>query len=77
MFKQLLFGLLIALAVPGCPVQGNARLHATATIVYQEPPQPQVEKQIERPGYFWVKGRWDWKSNQWQWLDGSPVRGDV
>lgn len=68
--RHLLFGLVIALSVPACRVDGTARVHAGATVVYQEPPQPQVEKVNERSGFLWVKGHWDWQNGQWAWIGG-------
>jgi len=72
--KHVLFSLALALAVPACTVQGNARVHAGATVVYQEPPQPQIEKVGERAGYLWVKGHWDWQNGQWSWIGGHWER---
>jgi hypothetical protein len=67
--QHVLFSLAIAL-VPACAVQGSARVHTGATVVYQEPPQPQVEKVNERAGYIWVKGHWNWQNGQWAWVGG-------
>jgi hypothetical protein len=65
-----MFGLAIALASTACQVQGTARVHAGATVVYQEPPQPQVERVNERTGFLWVKGHWDWQNGAWAWVGG-------
>jgi hypothetical protein len=57
----------------GCTVTGTGtmRVSGGATVVYQEPPQPQIEQpKVERPGYLWVTGHWDWQSGQWQWIGG-------
>ena len=35
-----------------------------------KPPAAQEEKVIERPGYLWVHGHWDWQNNQWNWVNG-------
>jgi hypothetical protein len=34
------------------------------------PPAPQEEKVIERPGYVWTGGHWEWRDRQWQWQYG-------
>jgi len=72
-------GLAIAsgIAAPGCVVRGSGSARvgvSTTSVVYQEPPPPQVENVIQRPGYVWVKGRWDWRNNQWVWVDGHWER---
>lgn len=69
--REILFAAVIALAAPACTATGTVRVHGGATVVYQEPPQPQVEKVTERSGYIWVKGHWDWQNGQWQWIGGT------
>ena len=67
------FGLALAagIAAPACTVRGSGYVGASTTpVVYQEPPQPQVETVSERPGYLWVHGRWDWQNGQWAWIGG-------
>jgi hypothetical protein len=34
------------------------------------PPAPQEEKVIERPGYVWTGGHWEWRDHQGQWQYG-------
>ena len=70
-------GLAIAagIAAPGCVVRGSGYVSgSTSPVVYQEPPQPQVEQVQQRSGYVWVRGRWDWQGGQWQWLGGRWER---
>ena len=69
----LAFGLALSagIAAPACMVRGSGYVGASTTpVVYQEPPQPQVETVNERPGYVWVGGRWDWQNSQWTWIGG-------
>jgi hypothetical protein len=64
--------LAIVLATPGCT--GSVAISGTTPVVYQEPPQDQVEKVIERPGFLWAAGRWNWQNDQWQWIGGHWER---
>lgn len=71
------FGLALAtgLAAPGCVVRGSGYVRASTTpVVYQEPPPPQVETVSVRPGFVWVRGRWDWRGGQWTWIGGHWER---
>ncbi|MDB4963059.1 MAG: hypothetical protein JWP01_3058 [Myxococcales bacterium] len=73
----LALGLAIAagIAAPGCTVRGSGYVGASTTpVVYQEPPQPQVEQVSSRPGYVFVRGRWDWQNGQWAWIGGRWER---
>jgi hypothetical protein len=55
----------------GCVARGSGYVGVQTTpVVYQEPPAPQVETHVSRPGSIWVRGRWDWQNGQWQWVDG-------
>ena len=74
---KLLVGLSIALAVPACLVHGHGSMTVSTGVavdVYQEPPAPRPETQMERPGFIWIKGRWNWANNQWVWIDGHWER---
>lgn len=71
------FGLALSagIAAPGCAVRGSGYVGVSSTpVVYQEPPQPQVEQVSTRPGHLWVRGRWDWQNGQWQWIGGHWER---
>ena len=72
--KQLLISLALAVSACGPKTVGysaptSAPSSNDSTIA---PPAPQAEPTIERPGYFWVKGRWEWHpaASQWNWLYG-------
>ena len=72
--RNILFGLGLAIAAstPACMVSGSGTVGVSTTpvVVYNEPPADQVEAMPERPGYVWVKGRWDWRNGQWAWIGG-------
>ncbi|MDQ3299819.1 MAG: hypothetical protein M3619_24840 [Myxococcota bacterium] len=75
--RSVLFALAIALGGSACMAHGSGSMHATSSgsyVVYQEPPAPRVETVTVRPGHVWVRGRWDWRGNQWTWVDGHWER---
>ena len=48
-------------AAPACVVSGRGTIAVDTTpVVYSEPPPPQVETVEARPGFVWVRGRWNW-----------------
>jgi hypothetical protein len=47
----------------------DAALYPTAA-----PPAPREERWDARPGFVWVKGRWDWRNGEWTWLNGHFER---
>jgi hypothetical protein len=44
----------------------------TALIAENPPPKPKTDTMKASPGegYFWVKGHWAWKQEQWKWING-------
>ncbi|HWO19646.1 MAG TPA: IPT/TIG domain-containing protein [Kofleriaceae bacterium] len=41
----------------------------------EAPPAPREEKMdAPRPGFVWVRGRWDWKGGKWDWVNGHWER---
>ena len=46
----------------------------TATGPTEAPPSPREEKFAARAGFVWIAGRWDWKNDQWAWIDGHWER---
>jgi hypothetical protein len=40
----------------------------------EAPPGPRDEKYDPRPGFVWVRGRWDWKGGKWDWVSGHWER---
>ncbi len=46
---------------------GDDRPHAP-------PPPPRDERPEQRPGFVFVKGRWDWRGRNWAWTDGHFER---
>lgn len=68
-----MFGL--ALATSACVASGSATFGAETTgVASQDPPPPRVETYGSRPGFLFVKGRWNWSNNQWVWVDGHWER---
>ena len=70
---RLFMALALSAGIAGtaCTVRGSGYVGASTTpVVYQEPPQDQVETVNERPGHVWIRGRWDWQNNQWAWVGG-------
>src|SRR5262245_57465946 len=49
---------------------------ATAADVYVQfgPPQPRHEVIVERHGYVWVPGYWNWNGHRYVWTKGHNVR---
>src|SRR6478735_6472357 len=70
--------LVLALGAPACVVSGRGTMavETTPAVVYSEPPAPQVEVEYSqhRPGYVWVRGRWNWVNGQWAWQSGHWER---
>ncbi len=74
---RLFMALALSAGIAGtaCTVRGSGYVGASTTpVVYQEPPQPQIETVSSRQGYVWVRGRWDWQNGQWQWMGGHWER---
>ena len=42
----------------------------------REAPPPLREEKMDapRPGFVWVRGRWDWKGGKWDWVNGRWER---
>ncbi|MEO8844591.1 MAG: IPT/TIG domain-containing protein [Kofleriaceae bacterium] len=41
---------------------------------HQAPPPPRSETPSMKAGFSWIPGRWDWKNDQWAWVDGHWER---
>jgi WXXGXW repeat (2 copies) len=67
----------------GCVVRARGHVRPSVVVVDPEPvgvvvindppPVRYVEVQPRR-GYLFVQGRWDWRGNQWVWIDGHWER---
>src|ERR1044072_8297144 len=68
--------MVLALALPACMVSGRGTMAVETTpgAVYQEPPPPQAEGVTARPGYVWIRGRWEWRGGQYVWAGGHWER---
>src|SRR5512143_3983645 len=68
--------MVLALAMPACVVSGRGTMavDTTPVAVYQAPPPPQAETVTMRPGFIWIKGRWNWQNGQWVWASGHYER---
>src|SRR5262249_36181008 len=58
--------LLLALALPALMSGCYAR---AVYAVQTDPPPPQYEEVVVRPGYVWIGGHWNWQ-NRWIWAPG-------
>jgi hypothetical protein len=38
------------------------------------PPALREERMMARPGFVFVRGRWDWRGNKWEWVAGHYER---
>ena len=71
--KKLMISL--AIATSACVASGQATMGVdTTAVVYQDPPPPRVETYESRPGFVFVKGRWNWQNGQWAWVAGHWER---
>ena len=62
--------LLLAGALGGAPAC-VLRVTAPALVVDAEPPPPRAEAApVQRMGYVWVAGHWEWVGTTWQWRTG-------
>ena len=61
MLKKTNLLMVLALAMPACVVSGRGTMavETTPVAVYSEPPPPQQETVTVRPGFIWIKGRWN------------------
>ncbi len=62
----------------GCVVQG--RVGVTAEPVYEveeAPPPPREERVVVRPGFVWIRGRWEFRGGHWVWRAGYWQRARV
>lgn len=69
-------GVVAAVAIGGCTVSGGM-LVTTTPVVYREPPPPQPEPVADRPGFVWVRGRWDLRDERWVWIGGHWERARI
>jgi len=71
------FALAVGATAPACLVtaQGQGRWRSSGSVVvYDEPPQPQYEQVETRPGYVYIRGRWDFVNGSWVWSPGRWER---
>jgi hypothetical protein len=59
----------------GCMVRARARVTTEPVYVVEEaPPPPREERITVRPGYVWIRGRWESIGGQWEWRAGHWQR---
>lgn len=62
----------------GCVVRARARVTAEPVYVVDDaPPAPRRERVTVRPGYVWVRGRWENLGGRWEWRAGYWQRERV
>ncbi|HKE19979.1 MAG TPA: YXWGXW repeat-containing protein [Kofleriaceae bacterium] len=55
----------------GCVVRTRARVTAGPVVEVEEaPPPPRRERVVVRPGYVWIRGRWEFRGGHWVWRAG-------
>lgn len=66
----------LAVSAGGCLVEGHARVAEPVAVVEvdSEPPPPQYEEVVVRPGFVWIQGRWNWNGGRWVWMSGRYER---
>ncbi len=65
-----------AVLATGCVVSGEAHVRAPVAVVEvdSEPPPPQYEEVVVRPGFVFIQGRWNWEGGRWVWMNGHYER---
>ena len=48
--------------------------HANDHRPHQAPPPMRAETASMKPGFVWVRGRWDWRDDKWEWVNGHYER---
>jgi hypothetical protein len=38
------------------------------------PPVLREERWEVRPGFLWIRGRWEWRDGEWAWMSGHYER---
>jgi len=61
-------------AVPPPPMPNGAPPPPNDHRPHAPPPPPRAENPTVKAGFVWVAGRWDWKNDQWAWIDGHWER---
>lgn len=66
----------LAMVSPACVVraQGHVRARPAVYVVDEAPPPPRYRTVAPRAGHIWVRGNWEWRGNQWVWVDGRWER---
>jgi hypothetical protein len=59
---------------PPPPPNGNMPPPPNDHHPHQAPPPPRNETPAMKAGFMWIPGRWDWKNEQWAWVDGHWER---
>lgn len=54
-------------------VAAAATAAAVAIISSTAPPPPRYQPVVVRPGYVWVRGRWELRYGRWVWIRGHYV----
>jgi hypothetical protein len=61
--------------VAGCVVRARGRVTTEPVYVVDEAPPPPREERISvRPGYVWIRGRWESRGGEWVWVGGNWQR---
>jgi hypothetical protein len=79
MNKGLGLVLVLAAALGGCVVHGEARVRPVAVVEVDSappPPEPVYEQEVTivQPGMIWIGGRYNWEGGRWVWARGHYER---
>ncbi len=68
-FRKILSALIAASCATALPALGCYGTEG-AYVSYDEPPPPQEEVVVNRPGYVYVHGHWGRDGGRWRWNNG-------
>ena len=64
---------MLAIVLSLSPSLGLARSHHRAP--REPPPAPRAEEvTVNKPGYIWIGGHYEWRRGQWVWTRGHSER---
>lgn len=74
LMKKVLLAALIATSAIGTVAIPQAAVAASVYINVGPPPMREEIVPVQRRGYMWAPGHWDYRGNRHVWINGSSVR---